>query len=287
MKKQSNKAGKMKKWTSKYGAVYAVGYNAGITEGMNEMGLCMNGLFCKGTIYNSPEQEDDDAMSLAMICAWVLDNCANTKEALELVRSQDFKVVGATFDGGTTSTLHWGITDATGASAILEFVDGHLNIYEGQDMPMLTNTPTYPQMLAVNDYWESVGGYNMLPGSVRSTERFVRGHFFLGAVKHTNDLNEGMTIIRSIMDNVAVPFQYLKEGVEQMQTQWHSFSNLRDRTYYFANTRDLGLYYIDLKKCNLNPGAPVLYLDTQNAEGLVGDVTSKMVPSQPFTPMYE
>ena len=44
-------------WTSKYGAVYAVGYDGGVTEGMNEKGLVVNGLFCKGTVYNNSETE--------------------------------------------------------------------------------------------------------------------------------------------------------------------------------------------------------------------------------------
>lgn len=286
MKKQSNKDGKMFKWTSKYGSVYAVGYNGGITEGMNEKGLVMNGLFCKSTIYNGPAQEDKPAMSLAMICAWILDQCATTTEAINLVKSQDFKIVGATFDGGTVSTLHWGITDATGFSCILEFQEGKLNIYQGQDIPMLTNEPAYPDMLAINKYWEAVGGYNMLPGTVRSADRFTRGNFFLESVEHTNDMNTGLAICRSILNNVSVPFKYEKGEKEQSQTQWRSFSNIRDKRYYFENVTDLGLYYVDLTEVNLNPGAPVLYFDTSKANDVVGDISAKMVESEPFTPMY-
>ena len=37
-KKGSDKPGAVE-WTSKYGAVYSVSYDSGITEGMNEMGL--------------------------------------------------------------------------------------------------------------------------------------------------------------------------------------------------------------------------------------------------------
>ena len=44
-KKGSDRPGAVT-WTSVYGAVYAVGYDGGITEGMNEMGLVINGLFC-------------------------------------------------------------------------------------------------------------------------------------------------------------------------------------------------------------------------------------------------
>lgn len=286
MKKQSNKSGKMKEWVSKYGAVYAVSYNAGVTEGMNEKGLVVSGLFCRQTIYNSPAQDDDAVVSLAVFPAWILDNCATTKEVVEMLRGQDFKITGATFDGGTTSTLHWGVTDATGASAVLEFVDGHLNIYEGQDMPVLTNEPPYPDMLAINSYWQSVGGQNMLPGGVRSSDRFVRASFFDDSVEHTNDEAVGLTVIRSILNNVSVPYKYVRGDKNLSQTQWRSFSNIRDRKYYFQNVNDMGLYYVDLNKCDLSEGAPVLYLDTSKATDMVGDITGQMVHSQPFTPMY-
>ena len=285
MKKESNNKGKIITWTSKYGAVYAAGYNAGVTEGMNEKGLVVNGLFCRGTVYNSPAQEDKPEMSLAVIVAWLLDQYATTQEVVDAVRNQDFKVVGATFDGGTVSTLHWGVTDAKGNTAILEFHDGKLNIYQG-DYPVLTNDPTFPQMLAINDYWVGVGGANMLPGTVKSPDRFARGYFFDTNVEKTNDADTGLAIIRSILNNVSVPYKYSKGDKNLSQTQWRSFANLRDKRYYFQNVTDLGIYYVDLNKCNLRKGASVLYFDTQKATYAIGDITSQMVKSAPFTPMY-
>lgn len=285
MKKQSNNAGKIIKWTSKYGAVYAVGYNAGITEGMNEKGLVINGLFCRGTIYNSPKQDHDPEMSLAVFVAWLLDNNATTAEVVDAVKKQDFKITGATFDGGTVSTLHWGVTDATGATAILEFQNGKLDIYQG-DYPVLTNDPPFRDMQAINKYWEGVGGQNFLPGTVKSPDRFARASFFDKNVDRTNDLTTGLAIVHSIINNASVPFKYNLGDKNLSSTQWQSFANIRDKTYYFHNVTDLGVYYVDLKNCNLEPGASVMYLDTQNAADYVGDVTSKMVPSAPFTPMY-
>lgn len=285
MQKQSNKDGNIIRWTSKYGSVYACGYNAGVTEGMNEKGLAINGLFCRGTIYNSEKQKDAPSMSLAVIVEWMLDNCATTQEVVDLVKDQNFKIEGQTFDGGQVSTLHWGVTDAEGNTALLEFTGGDLKIYEGP-YPVLTNDPTFPQMQAINNYWEGVGGQNFLPGSVKSPDRFARASFFINHTDRTNDLNEGMAIIRSIMNNASVPFKYNLGDKNLSSTQWRSFSNLRDKTYYFMNVTDNGLYYIDLKKCDLRKGAPVLYLDTQHATDYVGDVTSRLVVSAPFTPMY-
>ena len=284
--KQSNATGPMIEWTSKYGAVYATSYDAGVTEGMNEKGLVINGLFCRKTVYNNPNSEDKPGMSLAVFTAWLLDLNATTDEVVAAVKAQNFKITGATFDGGTVSTLHWGVTDASGKSAIIEFTDGHIRIYEGQDIPVLTNEPAWPAMNAINDYWEGIGGANFLPGGVRSADRFVRASFFDASVERTNDPALGLAVVRSILNNVSVPYRYERGDKNLSQTQWRSFSNLRDRLYYFENVTDLGLYYIDLKKCDLRPGAPVLYLNTQKAADYVGDVTHRLVRSKPFTPMY-
>ncbi|MCC8114455.1 MAG: linear amide C-N hydrolase [Bacteroidales bacterium] len=287
MKKKSNDKGKCIEWTSKYGSVYAVSYNSGITEGLNEKGLSINGLFCKGTVYNSERQADKPYMSLAVFVAWMLDQCATTQEVIDLVKAQDFHITGATFDGGTVSTLHWGVTDPSGDTALLEFHDGQLNIYQGFDMPVLTNDPTWPQMNAINDYWQKVGGANMLPGTVKSPDRFVRGYFFDHNVQHVSDRNVALAIVRSILANVSVPYLYTVDSDPNVSsTQWRSFSNLRDRLYYFDVVTNLGLVYVDLSKCDLNPGASVLYWDTTAHPEAVGDITAQMEKVQPFTPMY-
>ena len=162
-------------WTSRYGAVYAVGYDGGITEGMNEKGLVVNGLFCKGTVYENDSTANRPPMSLAMFVAWMLDLNATTPEVVARLREHNFNISGSTFDGGTVSALHWGITDAEGRCAIIEFENGEVKIYEGQDMPAMTNDPEFPAMTAINDYWTKIGGANMLPGTVKSPDRYVRG----------------------------------------------------------------------------------------------------------------
>lgn len=274
-------------WTSKYGAVYAVGYDGGVTEGMNEKGLVVSGLFCKGTVYVNERTSSRPPMSLAMFVAWMLDLNATTPEVVETLRKQDFTISGATFDGGTVSALHWGITDAQGRCAILEFDHGDVKVYEGQDMPVMTNDPPYPQMTAINDYWIKVGGGNMLPGTVKSADRFVRGYYFDGHVDKTDDAALGLSIVRSILMNVSVPYQYTIESEPNVSsTQWRSFCNIRDRLYYFDIATNLGVYYIDLKKCDLRKGASVLKFDTSVHTDVVGDVTSMLVKSPPFDPMY-
>ncbi len=274
-------------WTSKYGAVYAVGYDGGITEGMNEKGLVINGLFCKGTIYTNPEVQNRPPMSLAMFVGWLLDMNETTDEVVAVLKKHDFSISGATFDGGTVSALHWGITDASGKTAILEFDHGNINIYEGDDIRVLTNDPTWPSMQAINDYWKGVGGQNMLPGTVKSPDRYVRADYFTHHVKPTADASLGVSIARSVLVCSSVPFTYTIETEPNVSsTQWRSFANVRDRLYYFDIVTNMGMYYVDLKKCNLNPGASVMKLDTSKHTEFAGDATHLLKASKPFTPMY-
>lgn len=289
MAKQGNVQANSVRWTSRYGAVYAVSYDGGITEGMNEKGLCINSLFCKGAVYNNGDTQGRRPMSLAVFVGWLLDMNATTEEVVEVLRERDFSISGATFDGGTVSALHFGVTDAKGDCAIFEFEDGNLNIYRGKDLGMcvLTNTPPYPQMKAINEYWEAIGGKNMLPGTVTSADRFVRANFFDHNVVRTNNVFDGLAITRSIMATVSVPYHYTVEGEPNVSsTQWRSYSNLRDLLYGFELVTNQGYYYIDLNKCNLAKGAPVMRLDTQSLRQFAGDATSCLVPHSPFKPMY-
>ncbi|MDE7368925.1 MAG: linear amide C-N hydrolase [Muribaculaceae bacterium] len=274
-------------WTSKYGAVYAVGYDGGITEGMNEKGLVINGLFCKGTVYNNPETNGRPPMSLAVFVAWMLDRFETTDQVVALLKEGNFSIGGATFDGGTVSALHWGITDAQGNTAYVEFNNGNINIYQGKDLRVLTNDPQWPQMEAIINYWHGVGGQNMLPGTVKSPDRAVRADYFVHHVKSTGDADLGLSIIRSILFNVSVPYTYTIETEPNVSsTQWRSFANLRDKRYYFDIVTNMGIYYIDLNNVNLKPGAPVMKLNTSVITDILGDVTMCLTPSKPFTPMY-
>ena len=285
-KKGSDQPGAVE-WTSKYGAVYAVGYDGGITEGMNEMGLVINGLFCKGTVYQNDETKGRAPMSMAMFVGWLLDMNATTDEVVAVLKKQDFSIGGATFDGGTVSALHWGVTDASGKSVIFEFDHGNIRVYDMGDYLAMTNDPNWPAMTAIIDYWENIGGKNMLPGTVSSPSRCVRANYFAHHVEQTADASLAVSITRSIMADVSVPYTYEIEGEPNLSsTQWRSYADLKNKCYYFDIVTNPGYYYVDLMKLDLYDGAPVLKLDTSHTESLVGCANSHLKKSAPFTPMY-
>ena len=50
------------------------------------------------------------------------------------------------------------LADATGDSAIFEYIDGKLVVHHGKQYSVMTNDPPYDQQLALNGYWQEVGG---------------------------------------------------------------------------------------------------------------------------------
>ncbi len=274
-------------WTSKYGAVYAVGYDGGITEGMNEKGLVINGLFCKGTVYDNEDTRNLPPMSLSMFVGWLLDMNATTDEVVAELSKHNFSLSGAEFDNGTVSALHWGITDASGKSAILEFDHGDVKIYDPGDIQAMTNDPQWPDMEAIIAYWKKIGGQNMLPGTVSSPDRCVRANYFAHHVDAVSDPALAMSITRSILVCSCVPYTYLIQGEPNVSsTQWRSFADLKNRRYYFDIVTNMGCYYIDLSKCDLRKGASVMKLDTSTETNLIGEANHALKKSEPFTPIY-
>ncbi len=86
---------------------------------------------------------------------YVLDNYATTAEAVEALRKEEFRIVPLrrprVSRHGALS-----ISDASGDSAIFEYLDGKLVIHHGKEYQVMTNAPPFDQQLALNKYWESL-----------------------------------------------------------------------------------------------------------------------------------
>lgn len=290
MAKESMPSGPRYEWVSKYGTVLAVGYDGGVTEGFNERGLAMNGLFCRGSEYKlAVEGSDMKVMSLAVIVSFFLDQFETVDQVQAWLEENEFGINGQTFDGGTVSLLHWALTDTTGKTLVMEYENGKLNLYASKDYQVLTNNPPFPDMLAISAYWnDEVGGMNMLPGTVRSSDRFVRGTYFIHHQPSTGVGDEqALTQMMTLMDNISVPAGYEIPGQPNLSmTQWRSISDLTKKRYYFKFADSLGNFYIDLNHLLMTPGSPVLKLDTKHHADFFGCVNDRLRRSEPFKPMY-
>ena len=193
-------------WTSKYGSVIATGYDIGTCDGMNEKGLVASLLFLPESIYSLPG-DIRPAMGISIWTQYVLDNFATVREAVDELKKETFRIDAPRMpNGGPESTLHMAITDETGNTAVLEYLDGKLSIHEGKEYQVMTNSPRYEYQLAINDYWKEVGGLQMLPGTNRSSDRFVRASSTFMPFRRLPMQKVAVPSVLSVMRNVSVPF---------------------------------------------------------------------------------
>ena len=287
VQKQAMPTGNTYRWRAKYASVVAVSYDGGVTEGMNERGLVMNALFCKGSIYRASAGGTMPVMSLALFVSYFLDNFATVDEVDEWLGKNEFAIYGQDFDQGTAAALHWALTDRSGKTLIMEFQNGKLDTYVSADYRVLTNDPPFEQMLAINRYWQQVGGANMMPGTVRSADRFARASFFIDSVPKNVTAERAAAEVLSVLGTVSVPLGYeLEDAPNLSSTQWRSVADAKNCRYYFGFTTEFSMFWIDLASLDIKSGASVLKLDTSVQRNLSGCVNDKLVKSAPFTPMW-
>lgn len=161
-------------WTSKYGSVVAYGYDISTTDGVNEAGLAANLLWLAESEYPA-NTGDRPAMSLALWAQYMLDNFATVAEAVTSLTATPLRVVTAQVPGEERlAAVHLALSDASGDSAIIEYINGEQVIHHSREYQVMTNSPIFEKQLAITEYWEEIGGTVMLPGTNRAADRFAR-----------------------------------------------------------------------------------------------------------------
>ena len=270
-------------WTSKYGSVIATGYDIGTCDGMNEKGLVASLLFLPESVYSLPG-DTRPAMGISIWTQYVLDNFATVREAVDEMKKETFRIDAPRMpNGGPESTLHMAITDETGNTAVIEYLDGKLSIHEGKEYQVMTNSPRYELQLAVNDYWKEVGGLQMLPGTNRSSDRFVRASFYIHAIPQTADAKIAVPSVLSVMRNVSVPFGInTPEKPHISSTRWRSVSDQKNKVYYFESTLYPNVFWIDFKDVDFSEKAPVKKLNLLSGKTYAGNTAKEFVATKPF-----
>ncbi|AFZ46185.1 penicillin amidase [Cyanobacterium stanieri PCC 7202] len=270
------------KWTSKYGSVGVGVWDIGIADGMNEMGLVANMLYLTETEFPTPSANDPrKAISLSLWVQYVLDNFATVEEAVRAMEKDEFYVIPMQSPDGKEGTVHLSISDATGDSAIFEYLEGKLVIHHSSDYQVMTNSPPFDQQLALNGYWQNIGGTTMLPGTNRPSDRFVRASFYINAVPKTADPAEGIANVFSVMRNASVPLGIsTPERPEISSTIWRTVADQKNRRYFFESTRQPNVFWVDMAKLDFSSQSPVKKLNLVDGEVFAGETSALFEPTQ-------
>lgn len=237
------------RWKSKYGSVVATGYDVSTTDGVNEAGLAANLLWLVESDYPPFDKDSKPGLTIAAWAQYVLDNFATVEEAVNALEKQPFTIVTDNVPGEERlTTLHLSISDASGDSAIVEYIAGKQVIHHSRDYKVMTNSPIFDQQLALNAYWKQIGGTVMLPGTNRAADRFARASFYVDAIPKFEDPNRSVASVFSVIRNVSVPFGLnTPEEPNISSTRWRTVVDHKRKLYFFESALTPNTFWVDLK----------------------------------------
>ncbi|OIB56774.1 linear amide C-N hydrolase [Natrialba sp. SSL1] len=272
-------------WTAEYGSVVTTAYDIATTDGMNEAGLVANLLWLPESEYPDWDGEED-AMAISLWAQYMLDNFETVSDAVEHAQQEEFVVVTEQVPGqDRLAALHLSLSDATGDSAIMEYVDGELTIHHGRKYQVMTNSPTFDKQLALSEYWNEIGGTVMLPGTNRPADRFVRARFYVDAVPSVEDRRTATASAFGVIRNASVPYGISTPDEPHISsTRWRTVADHKDGIYYFESALMPNAFWVELDELDFSAGsgARTLQLGPNQSNAFAGDVSGQLEPREPF-----
>ena len=273
-------------WKAEYGSVVTAAYDFATVDGLNEAGLMANLLWLAESEYPAAESAKKPGLAVSLWAQYMLDRFPTVADAVAHLEKEPFVLVSDVMPGTKRmTTVHLSLSDKTGDSAIIEYVGGKQVIHHGREHQVMTNSPTFDKQLALNEYWKGIGGTVMLPGTNRAADRYARAMFYVNAIPQVEDRRVATAGVFSVIRNCSVPFGINTESEPNISsTRWRVVADHKDSLYYFESAVSPNIFWVDLKKADLSPGATVMKLDLGKDSGrmISGEVSAEFVASKPF-----
>ena len=270
-------------WTSKYGSIVAIqtadGQNA-TADGMNEKGLVANLLYLSETEY--PKRDlHKKGLATSIYLQYIFDNFATVKEAVEGLKQESIQIVPVPIPNSEhLPTLHISLSDASGDSAIVEFLNGKVVIHHSKEYQIMANSPVFEKQLALTSYWDEIGGDKFLPGTRKSPDRFVRAYFYNQKLPEPKNYREVIAGVMSIMRNTSSPFGHPDLDKPNISTtMWRTIADQTNLVYFYESTISYGSLWVDYKKFDFSKGTETKVLEADS--GFVGNASDKFKVTKP------
>src|SRR5690606_12888451 len=181
---------------------------------------------------------DRPALSQAVWLQYFLDNHATVAEAVEWMQSTGAQVVQLTDPAsGEVPAIHLALNDAAGDSAIIEYIDGALEIHHSPEFRVMTNSPKFDEQLELLSRFEGFGGDAPVPGTTNAPDRFARAAYYVGRLPQPESKLEAIASMFSVIRNAAQPFRIPDPGKpDASQTIWQVVADHTNLRYVFEST---------------------------------------------------
>jgi choloylglycine hydrolase len=255
-------------WESRFGSVTFTQFGKGFpASGFNEKGLVIEILELDQAVYNGSESnhggEFKRGINEAQWAQYQLDQFESTAEVLEHLEERP---VNKAYIG-----VHYFITDASGESAVVEFLDGRVVSYSGDGLktPALTNSP-YEELVK----YQTSHPNETCPSSIwfwrTSENRFCT----MSSLLKQEFLGSELDAATQILDAVRMNGSSYDAAVSP--TQWMLVHNITDRKITFKTRGEEHLKWIDLNKIDFESLNQIQVFDMDSKEH--GDITERFVP---------
>jgi penicillin V acylase-like amidase (Ntn superfamily) len=250
---------------------------------MNDAGLGAHMLWLAESDY----AERDPARPALAPSIWMqyfLDNFATVADSVRFLEHTPVQLVAQVDPvSGEDITVHLVLDDSSGDSATVEYVDGQLRIHHGRSFNVVTNSPPFDEQLENLSRFDGLGDDALLPGSGEADDRFVRASYYLRWLPEPSSNREAVAELLSVTRNASQPFGTTAADRPNIAaTIWRTVSDLTSGVYFFESASDPNIVWIQIADLDLSAGAPTLKLDLNGASDLVGDVTARFAPAEPF-----
>jgi choloylglycine hydrolase len=272
-------------WISQYGSVTFTQFGKGMhVSGINEKGLAIEVLQLNETQY--PEKNAEvPQVNESQWAEFQLDHFETTQQVIDHVS-----------DLGISRTLiglHYLITDASGNSAVVEFLDGEAKVYSGDELPVtaVTNTP-YSQVL--KDYQGRTGFLSGLFNLLKVRTSGYRFNTLAEGLKRENidssiqhyetetqthdhllpEIEAAFHLLDAVKLNGSAPDAPFEP------TQWSIVYNVTDKIIHLRTRSNPSLRTIDMDKIDFESLKEVLVLDMDQDDDqpLEGEISGYLKP---------
>ena len=274
-------------WNNRYGFV---GVNAAhlpyATDGMNEAGLTVGALFFPGFAQYQEWKADEQATTVTNVdlVTYILSNFKTVDEVRQaMAKLRVVRDAAVEKEFGTPLPLHHIVSDATGASIVIEYMDGKLSMHDNK-VGAMTNSPGYDwHLLNLRNYANltpqaarphAIDGVSLapfgagsgmlgLPGDFTPPSRFVRAVAFVNTMIPAKDAADAVNAASAMLNNFDIPKGLVREGASPEDfhlgyTQWSVIADMTHRVYYYWTMYDRRMRAVDLAKLDFT-GKAIAY----------------------------
>lgn len=248
------------RWITKYGSVTFNAFGIDLPcFGMNEKGLFLVELFLDKT-YSIPDGTRP-RMFWAQWIQYQLDNCATVDEVIRNLSRAPVIDWWPNFPGS-----HFFVTDATGQTAAIEYIEGKLVVSTRDEMPqpVLCNRPYQEEMAGLAQFQD-------FGGDRRINEPKDYWNLRFAVIAHR---------LKNYRPGGELPLEFAWKLLDNVRSgTWQLVADVTGRTVYFRSIASGSIKSISLAACDFSTESPIRFIDLHT--NFRGDIVPHLAPWTP------